>query len=301
MEKKLFINAIAIVVISISVFCSCQKDKFSVEMQSVVKEWMGKEIIFPQKVSCTSINKDIPCISRTSTPYKILVYTDSIGCMGCKLDLYKWNILIEEVREEMQDSVIFQFYFHPKSIKELQFLFRRDTFKYPSYIDTDDKLNKINNLPKNNKFQTFLLDRNNKVILIGNPANNPQIWNLYKQRIRGKKNKDSSNINNEYPITSLNIDNPILELKRLVKDKTTTVKFLIKNTGSNPLIITNVSTTCGCTVPKWSKQPVLPNDITEISLQITPDAEGFFRKIITVYCNTEKRNVTLVIKGLVKS
>lgn len=80
-----------------------------------------------------------------------------------------------------------------------------------------------------------------------------------------------------------------------------TTKFNIKNTGNNPLIITNVSTTCGCTVPKWSKQPILPNRTTEIVVEITPSNIGFFRKTITVNSNIKKQKTILIIEGIVEN
>lgn len=294
-------NMIAITAIICSMFSSCQTHESSTEIQNLVKDWMGKEIIFPQEVSCISMNEKIKCISPTSTPYKILVYIDSTGCTSCKLDLYKWNMLIEEVENDMQDLVNFQFYFHPKNIRELQFLFQRDRFKYPLYIDNNDLLNKLNNLPSDSRFQTFLLDKNNKVMLIGNPVNNPKIWSLFKQEIKRGKETNLSNLYNGYPITSLKVEEPVLELKKIVVNKTTIAYFQLKNIGNNPLVITHVSTACGCTVPKWSKLPILPNESTEIKVEITPDKKGYFRKSITVYCNIAERNITLFMRGIVRN
>ena len=93
-------------------FCGCKNDQLSTEIEKIVKEWTGKKIIFPQDVFCKSIDRDTLCISPNSTPYKILVYTDSIGCTSCKLHLYKWNAIIKEVNDEMAGFVNFQFYFH---------------------------------------------------------------------------------------------------------------------------------------------------------------------------------------------
>lgn len=281
-------------------FCSCKTDNNSMEIEKIVKEWTGKEIIFPQNISCISMNKDTTCVSPNSTPYKILVYTDSIGCMSCKLKLYKWNALIDEVKNEMQSLVNFQFYLHPKDVENVQFLLRRDAFKYPAYLDVTNQLDKINNLPKNEEFQTFLLDKNNIVVAIGNPVNNFRIWDLYKQIIKGNKHINLSD-SQDTPLTSLQIEKQTIELKDLVVNKACFAKFNIKNIGYNPLIISNVNTTCGCTVPQWSKQPVLPNDTTTITVKVTPNNEGFFRKTITVNCNVKKQKIILIVNGIAKS
>ena len=52
-------------------------------------------------------------------------------------------------------------------------LLRRVHFSYPVCIDEKDSFNLLNKFPKDNRFQTFLLDKNKKVVAIGNPINNP--------------------------------------------------------------------------------------------------------------------------------
>lgn len=213
-----------VLIVACLVFCGCKSNKSSNEIEKTVEEWAGKEIFFPKNILCKSIDKDISCISPNSTPYKILIYTDSTGCTSCKLHLYKWNTIIEEVKNEMADLVNFQFYFHPKNMEEIFFLFRKDSFKYPSYIDVDNQLDKINHFPRNSKFQTFLLNRYNKVVCIGNPTENSQLWDLYKQIIRG--NVKQSNCASGSLMTSLAVDKTVLELKNLKINKTTTASFV---------------------------------------------------------------------------
>mgnify|MGYP000925728807 FL=1 len=45
-------------------------------------------------------------------------------------------------------------------------------------------MNTLNKFPKNPQYQTFLLDKDNKILLIGSPIGNHHIWNLYKQIIK---------------------------------------------------------------------------------------------------------------------
>jgi hypothetical protein len=51
------------------------------------------------------------------------------------------------------------------------------------FLDVDDQLNKRNQLPRNPVYQCFLLDKFDRVLLIGNPVLNPQIWLLFKKAI----------------------------------------------------------------------------------------------------------------------
>jgi hypothetical protein len=76
--------------------------------------------------------------------------------------------LVAEVDSLTDDSVPFLFYFHPKDMKELRYLTRRDKFTYPVCFDEQDELNRLNRFPSDMTFQTFLLDKENKVVAIGN-------------------------------------------------------------------------------------------------------------------------------------
>lgn len=222
---KCFLTVFIIILTFGQLSSSCKKNIALYDAEKIVTEWMGKQIIYPDSVMCISSINDTSCVLPESTPYKILVYTDSVGCTTCKLHLDQWNILIEEVRKEKPDLVNFQFYFQPKNLEDLKMFFRRDNFTYPSYIDTKNELNKLNNLPKNEKYQTFLLDKDNKIISIGNPANNPQIWELYKKRIIGEENIAKS-IDKSKNTTEIELDTQEIELKNLKIQQTSIASLL---------------------------------------------------------------------------
>lgn len=78
--------------------------------------------------------------------------------------------------------------------------------------------------------------------------------------------------------------------------------FTFTNTGSQPLIITGVTSTCGCTIPEWSKEPIMPMKKGTIKVTFNPaDRPGAFRKEIHVSSNAKEPNTTLYIVGLVKA
>jgi hypothetical protein len=56
---------------------------------------------------------------------------------------------------------------------------QRDNFHYPIWFDKDNYFAKLNNFPKNVKFITFLLNKEDKILLTGNPINNSNNWNFY--------------------------------------------------------------------------------------------------------------------------
>lgn len=75
--------------------------------------------------------------------------------------------------------------------------------------------------------------------------------------------------------------------------------FKFTNTGDAPLIISKVSSSCGCTIPKKPKGPILPGQTGEIEVKYDTNRVNPIRKTITVISNAETPTVALKIKGLV--
>lgn len=64
--------------------------------------------------------------------------------------------------------------------------------------------------------------------------------------------------------------------------------FKFTNTGDTPLVITNVTTTCGCTAPKWPKEPIQAGDEGQILVKFNSRGKrGVQNKPITVYSNAK--------------
>ena len=61
--------------------------------------------------------------------------------------------------------------------------------------------------------------------------------------------------------------------------------FMFENTGDAPLIITNVKSSCGCTIPKKPEAPIAPGEKGEIQVNYDTNRLGVFRKTITVSTN----------------
>jgi hypothetical protein len=82
----------------------------------------------------------------------------------------------------------------------------------------------------------------------------------------------------------------------LVQGESVTYKFAFQNTGTEPLMILNVQTTCGCTAPEWPKKPIPPGEGGEIVVTFNSAKKmGRVNKIITVYTNGEKPEEKLKI------
>ena len=80
-----------------------------------------------------------------------------------------------------------------------------------------------------------------------------------------------------------------------------TATFTIKNDGDKPLVISNVTTSCGCTVADWTKTPIAPGATGIVSSVFDAKALGHFQKSIGVYCNASARPIYLTVRGEVSA
>ena len=79
--------------------------------------------------------------------------------------------------------------------------------------------------------------------------------------------------------------------------KSVSTLFEFSNAGEKPLLIKEVKTSCGCTVPEWSKDIIKPNKKGEIKIVYDAKYPGRFNKTITVVYNGKDSPLELTIKG----
>jgi len=78
-------------------------------------------------------------------------------------------------------------------------------------------------------------------------------------------------------------------------------KFKYTNTGNAPLVVSNIKSTCGCTVPSdWNRDPIAPGDSAEFTVKFNGKGNNQVQKTITLTTNTEKGTETVKIKAFVE-
>lgn len=77
-------------------------------------------------------------------------------------------------------------------------------------------------------------------------------------------------------------------------------KFEFTNTGTEPLVLSNVRSSCGCTVPEWPREPINAGETASILVKYNTARIGPFSKSITVYSNASEQPIILHIKGKVE-
>lgn len=148
--------------------CICKSQKY-------VKEWIGREIILPDKLPLINATEGDSTNYNKTKKATVLLVTDSLQCAPCQLKLDSWFELIKQ----FSDDVRFTFVVYPRTKIQMYARCKVIGFNYPLCIDENTALDDNNHFPKDIFYRCFLLDSDNKVLLIGNPMFNEKLLYLY--------------------------------------------------------------------------------------------------------------------------
>lgn len=267
----------------------CQSNKKVDTVTEIVNTWRGKEILFPEDMVFTLQGTDTVPYSVADKPYKILCYTDSIGCTSCKLKINEWKTFIAYLDSMLPGETGFLFIFHPRRIKDVTAELYAARFPLPVCIDPEDKINRLNSFPSDFAYQTFLLDKENKVAAIGNPVNNSAVRELYLDILL--KRSPVQKIRTEIELSAAHID-----MGKIGEEETGTGTLTIRNTGKQPFVVTAIDTSCGCLTTQYAKTPVPAGGETTVRLAYKPKGKGVFKENIIVRGNIPEP-IRIGIKG----
>jgi len=117
----------------------------------------------------------------------------------------------------------------------------------------------------------------------------------------GNTKQDSAGVakdNGALPVISFEED--FHDFGKLKAGEKVTYAFKFKNTGKSVLIISNVGTSCGCTVSDYPKKPIQPGDAASIDVSFNSEGKhGLQTKVITVFSNANPPSATLRIQAQV--
>lgn len=100
------------------------------------------------------------------------------------------------------------------------------------------------------------------------------------------------------PTTKLEFSETEFDFGNLTAGESVTHLFKFKNTGKEPLVISNAKGSCGCTVPKWPKEPIAPGGSGEIEVKFdSKNKSGKQSKNVTITANTDPVNTILKISA----
>lgn len=113
--------------------------------------------------------------------------------------------------------------------------------------------------------------------------------------------QSAENITNKDKLPEITFEKEMHDFGQITEGEIIIYAFKFKNTGRTDLVISNADATCGCTVPKWPKEPVPPGKegIIEVSFNSTGRV-GYQEKTVRIVANTIPNIKTIKITGTVE-
>ena len=116
------------------------------------------------------------------------------------------------------------------------------------------------------------------------------------EKLRGLKNNSMSVT---FLKNSIKWKSTEINLGEIAQSKPVTITFEFTNTGENPVIISSVQASCGCTSTDFVKTPILPGESTKIKAVFNAAVKGVFKKQVTVITNADETPQALIFTGTV--
>lgn len=171
-------SLIAIIGFVLSSVLSCDKES------SYIKEQMyqlhSRSIIIPYNSMLRLSDETSKYYSQPSLPkLRIIIFSDSNSCSECLLhSMSEWNIFLDLERDN-QLGMTFIFDYPKQNIKSFLSLIKGSGLEHCVYVDTASCFLKVNpHIPDNPMFHTFMIDRNDSVVVVGDPARNMKVREL---------------------------------------------------------------------------------------------------------------------------
>jgi hypothetical protein len=116
-----------------------------------------------------------------------------------------------------------------------------------------------------------------------------------------EEKSESKQAGSKLPVLAL-IDSSSYDFGTVQEGEVVEHSFRFRNDGEYPLILSNITSSCGCTTPEWPKEPIASNATSNIKVRFdTRNKPGPQVKTITVYANTEPAFSELRLRGIVNA
>ena len=149
-------------------------------MQMIVKEWSGKEFLLSNAIKEMINSQQIG--TQDLSKYIIISYIDSTTCTSCRIRAF--GKTIDSLRTVTNRQIRSLLIIDSKTLTDVHHAVEQNGLKSPYVIDVEERILKQNNIPNNDKIRTFLVDSLYRVVLIGNPIVNQNIFKLYVKEIK---------------------------------------------------------------------------------------------------------------------
>lgn len=153
---------------------------------------MGSQVVFPETLQRVEKQDTSPFVTNKDNAHMVIYY-DSTQCNTCAVSkLGDWDSIIDDAKSIYED-IDFVFIMSPTKSDQKKVI-RDIVINYSDYNVAFDDCGAFSQsnpqIPLDNRFHAMLLDKNNNVVLIGNPLYSNSIWELMKEALMNIKSND---------------------------------------------------------------------------------------------------------------
>ena len=133
-------------------------------------------------------------------------------------------------------------------------------------------------------------------LLFLNSCKDKAVDKINKENVQMATERDSQIV---FP--SISFDKTLHDFGDITNGTPVETIFSYTNSGRSPLVVTDIKSTCGCTVPQgWSKSPLMPGESSQFSVKFNGKGANKVSKTITLTTNTENGREQVRITAFVK-
>ena len=282
MRRILFISLIAII------FVNCKNSV--VDHKEIIASFIGREIIFPTDLRYF-VQEDKIDLDIDKADYKIMTYLSSDGCTSCKMRLRVWNEFLNDIISRSAENISFVMILNPNEQKyeEAVRAIKTSKFNHPVSFDKEDIFIRTNHLPDDEIYHTVLLDKDNRVLVVGNPTSNPKIKELY---LRHMLNEENHNQLPKSHVKALGVVCPGQGIKS---------HFTLENNTDSNLTIKEIVPSCSYITGELKKKILGPYKRERVDIAYSPEntEEGRFIEYINIYFYEKQNPEKFLIHGYI--
>ena len=219
------------------------------------------------------LGNEYPDTTLLDRSFKMIVYIDKEGCTNCKLrSLIPLYMFITKYRNLENFGVII--ILNTNNIDSAKQIIKEINFNATVFFDLNNSFKLLNpHIPQEERLQTFLINENSHVLLVGSPIRNSSLRDLYLEQITGLQNQEAS------PKAILETDKVEYDLGTVKEGNTKKQTVTVRNTGTNVFKLKGFTTSCDCTEATCDWKELQPGESETITVSYEAEQPGdFYRR-----------------------
>ena len=264
------------------------------EAESIVNSWLGKVISIDTTVGFITEKGDSIDADMPDADFRLIRYIGGDDCTSCRMHLHKYNEALRTLSDSAGTEVDFLCIICPNNLDELRRILKTENrSNLKILVDSRDSLNRLNSFPEVDGLRTFLVDRNNRVLGVGDPAVNPRIMRLYTSILTS----DSIRQQRSRPLTNLVMYPAFMKIGRIAAGDSVVGEFHVGNYGDEPFVLDALVPSCECVTAVLSSDTIAPHNEAIMRVVFREDEPiGSFERTVEIIGNIDP-GFTLSITG----